>query len=204
MLTTILTKMQHLRQGQWLVLIGVLVMLASASSEFAGISLLKEYADRIFNTGLAIIIGGVSLMIISHKSKKGFSLDTLTNSMLEYNERQYTILDQHPRSFYETDSTGRVTYVNKAYVSLTGRAVSEIEGSNWALTVHPDDRRRVMSEWASSIENHRRFETEYVLVRHDGDERVVRNQASPMEIDGPPFGWIGLVEELEDDDHEAD
>lgn len=198
MLGTILTKMQNLNKGQWLVLIGIAVAVLSSSGDISGISILTEHIDRIYCLGLIIVLTGLIHIFTNAnllQSQQTTTCPSVLNRVKQCEERQRAILDHHPRSFYETDSNGDICFVNKAYVTLSGRAVSEIEGSNWAITVHPDDRHRVMNEWRNATKHNRRFETEYTLLANDGDEFPVRNVASPM--GRPPFGWVGIVEELE-------
>jgi PAS domain S-box-containing protein len=195
MLATILTKMQNLNKGQWLVLIGIAVSVLSSSGDISGISILDEHIDRIYCLGLIVVLTGLVYIFTTSNPTQTTNCPSVLQVVRECEERQKAILDHHPRSFYETNDSGDICFVNKAYVSLAGRAVSEIEGSNWAITVHPDDRQRVMGEWRNAIKHHRRFETEYTLLGNDGSEFLVRNVASPM--GKPPFGWVGIVEELE-------
>lgn len=198
MFTTILTKMHSLTKGQWLVIVGVAVVVLSSSEEVSGISILSQHIDRVFMLGYFLVLTGLFHVFMRNNQQDKVIRPDLERIVRECDERQKAILDHHPRSFYETDDTGDINFVNKAYVSLAGRAVSEIEGSNWAITVHPDDRPRVMNEWRNATTHRRRFESEYILLENDGEEIPVRNIASPM--GKPPFGWIGIVEELEYDE----
>lgn len=204
MIGTILSKMQNLNKGQWLVLIGIAVAVLSSSEDLSGVSIVSEYIDRIYCLGLVLVLTGLVHIFTNQKEQPQPQMNcpSVLDRVKECEERQRAILDHHPRSFYETDDTGDITFVNKAYVSITGRAVSEIEGSNWAVTVHPDDRQRVMTEWRNATRHKRRFESEYIMIDDDGEEFPVRNVASPM--GKPPFGWVGIVEELEEYDEDSD
>ena len=195
---SLLAESTKLRPAQWLILSGTLLAVATATDGVMGFLVLEAYTDRIFGISWLLILSGVALLFARYFAERKDN-DDLAKIVHECNARQYTILDHHPRSFYETDHDGRVTFVNKAYVTQTGRAVSELEGAGWAITIHPKDRDRVMTEWTHAQKAQRRFESGYILVSSTGRESHVYNSAAPMTISGPPFGWTGQVKEIEDE-----
>ena len=103
-------------------------------------------------------------------------------------------MDLHDRAIYETADDGDVVYVNKNYLNLADRVPCELKGTNWMVSIHPKDRDRVMRDWNNAIDGHRRFESDYTLLREDGDTHLVHNAASPLVIQGVPFGWLGVVD----------
>lgn len=209
MLNTLLGKMQSLKQGQWLVLLGVLVVFAASGVDLGIIPVVADaYTTHLFYLGDLLVVAGVALMTHRHFREHPDvphvvpETEDTVQMVQVLGIRHHTLLDHHPRSFYETDSAGALVFVNREYARITERAVSELKGNNWAVTVHPDDRNRVMQEWRNAIKYHRRFECEYTLVSSSGEEILVRNLAAPMSIGEQPFGWMGNVESIEYDEED--
>ena len=199
MLSTLLTKMSLLKQGQWLVLVGVIIVLAASGVSLGLIPALNaESNTHLYYLGDLLIIVGVGLMV--HRHSKEFP-EIHVHSPTELCEasqllaiKHATLLEHHPRAFYETTATGLVCSVNKAYSRLVKRAPMEIKGNNWYVTIHPSDRARVTKEWEDAIKKQRTFECEYLLQTSNGQSILVKNTASPMCLYADPFGYMGIIE----------
>lgn len=55
------------------------------------------------------------------------------------------------RPLFQADAAGNYTYVNHAYLSLTGRERTDVLGAGWINVVHPDDRNRVRQLWRQAV-----------------------------------------------------
>ena len=198
MLATLMAKIQSLKEGQWLVFMGLLVSLASAGVEFGIFTgLHHNYSDRLFYLGVTLTALGVVFIFNTNPLTPSAPIDVVTTDCFTsraIGERQRGLMDLHDRAIYETDADGDVVYVNKNYLNLADRVPCELKGTNWMVSIHPKDRDRVMRDWNNSIDGHRRFESDYTLLREDGDTHLVHNAASPLVIQGVPFGWLGVVD----------
>jgi PAS domain S-box-containing protein len=57
--------------------------------------------------------------------------------------------------YIEANKDGRLTYCNSQYTRWTGLTVEEARGYGWMAAIHPDDRSRVVDEWANSVKDER-------------------------------------------------
>ena len=93
---------------------------------------------------------------------------------------------------FEIDVGGRVTWVNRAYVEQYGLSLEDISGNKWLSQIHPDDRDRVVREWAHIVEDQRQGDVKY---------QASFRGAAYQEIDvvvypifghaGECLGWVG-------------
>jgi PAS domain S-box-containing protein len=98
-----------------------------------------------------------------------------------------------PAGIFRTDAQGQCTYVNAAWLRLTGLGDDEWQGELWASALHPDDRDRVASIWKQTVENHEECRMEFRWLRPDGSVIWVDTLARP-EYDqaGQVAGFIGV------------
>jgi PAS domain S-box-containing protein len=82
-------------------------------------------------------------------------------------------------------------FVNEPWLKFTGRTLAEELGEGWAAGVHPDDRDRCLTAYASSFDARRSFEMQYRLRRADGEYRWVLDKGTPLYRDGEFAGYIG-------------
>jgi PAS domain S-box-containing protein len=66
----------------------------------------------------------------------------------------------------------------------------------WLEQTHPEDRDRLLIERMTAMTEHRRFSAEYRLVREDGTERWVRDEAELEFRDGRPVLAHGLLTDV--------
>lgn len=84
--------------------------------------------------------------------------------------------------FWLTDWVGRrVIYVSPSYERVWGRSPDRVseDPADWLAVVHPDDRGRVEREW-DELAPQGRYDTEYRIVRSDGETRWIRDKAFPI------------------------
>jgi PAS domain S-box-containing protein len=195
MFVKLLSQSQKLAADRWLIIAGMLLSLAAANKEMIGVDASPALVAILFTTGLVIVCTGLILLVFRLRTDTRRAKQQV--SMLEeLNSRQYAVLEHHPYGVYESDADGALVYVNTKYVRMTGRAPSELKGSGWALTVSPDDRRRVLSDWQYATRGGRSVESKYNLVHTSGDQWPVSNHAAPMTVKGEVVGYIGTVKVL--------
>ena len=110
--------------------------------------------------------------------------------------RLAALIGSQPEPMFEACDQGEFLAVNRALEALTGFSREEMVGMGWVNTLHPDDRERVMVQWAHAIRDERAFLESCRLRTAAGRVILVRIAAYPMLdlIDRSVVGWHGLVD----------
>src|SRR5438132_13137298 len=90
-------------------------------------------------------------------------------ALLEEPSRRSELLNAFPTPVWCADASGECSFVNQAWEDYTGRALEAESGSRWIEAIHPDDRARVRREWDEALGLRRPLETQYRLLRADGE-----------------------------------
>ena len=90
-------------------------------------------------------------------------------ALRESEERFRNIADTCPVIIWYGGPDRQITFLNKQAVTFSGRGLEELLGSGWVEQVHPDDLVRLNSTLTSAMSEHRTFQTEFRLRRHDGN-----------------------------------
>lgn len=80
------------------------------------------------------------------------------------------------------------TWVNKPWLDFVGEPMESELGDGWTAHIHPDDRDGCLRTCTTSLDDHKKYSTEYRLRRHDGEYRWVLDQGAPQ------YGERGEVE----------
>lgn len=80
-------------------------------------------------------------------------------------EQRLLLLNTNPHGIWVSDDFGRCTWTNDTLrKAVNAKDFSDLTGENWINCVHPSDRRMVMEEWESAVENARDFNLQYRLI----------------------------------------
>ncbi len=117
---------------------------------------------------------------------------------LSESERRYRSLTLATTEIvWTTNAAGEVVDDMPYWREFTGQSVEEIKGWGWSNAVHPDDRERTKAVWSEAVRSQHLYETEYRLLRHDGEYRSVAVRGVPvMEKDGSISEWIGTCVDI--------
>ena len=118
------------------------------------------------------------------------------NALRESEERFRNIADTCPAIIWYGDTRGQIKFLNKQAGAFTGRDPEELLGIKWTEQVHPDDRELLFSTLSSAIADHKKFQVEFRLRRHDGEYRWMLDTAVPRLIGGAYIGHIGIVDDM--------
>lgn len=112
---------------------------------------------------------------------------------LRENEQLFRdVADTAPVLIWMVGTDKAATYVNRAWLEFTGRAVEAELGDGWADGVHPDDLERCLSTFVREFDARRNFRMEYRLRRHDGEYRwLLETGVSRYRSDGTFAGYAG-------------
>ena len=102
-----------------------------------------------------------------------------------------------PMMVWVADASGRVIFVNRKWLSFTGRRLRDELGDGWAASLHPDDLRPAWSLIAAPSAGQAPIVLECRLRHFDGAYRSIAGCALPIhEADGRFAGYVGSCSEV--------
>lgn len=101
----------------------------------------------------------------------------------------------HDTAMFITDNKGRCEWVNKAYLNMLGKNMSEVVGNNWASCIHQDDRASIETEWEHTANRSRNFDMTYRFINSYGNPIKVRCQAWGDE----KIGYFGILKRIDEE-----
>ena len=126
-------------------------------------------------------------------------LATVYDAQSRSDRRFRTLVAHSPTVVFETDTSGRCTYVNERWTQLTGKPPEQAMGFEWVATVHEDDRERVVRAWLAMTAH--REGTPSLECRYygaDGEVHWVIMNAVAMRADGEVVGYLGTILDITD------
>lgn len=104
-----------------------------------------------------------------------------------------------PVMIWMTDASGDCDFVNKAWLTFTGRAFEQEMGQGWTEGIHPEDQKGVVETFRANLIARLPFEIEYRRQRADGAYRWVVDFSVPrFTADGVFAGCIGSCVDIHD------
>ncbi|HEV7288846.1 PAS domain S-box protein [Sphingomonas sp.] len=119
---------------------------------------------------------------------------TVALAKLQESERRFQALaNLAPAGIFRTDAAGACTYVNAAWLRLSGLREDEWQGDGWVAALHRDDRARIAQKWSDAVNDHAPFREEFRWVHKDGTviwvDTIGRPEVDPQ---GEVIGFIGV------------
>ncbi|MBL8825740.1 MAG: PAS domain-containing protein [Planctomycetaceae bacterium] len=131
----------------------------------------------------------------------GVAIDTTAQSLAEQQLKQreeffHMLTSVSPTGLYQV--TGHaVDYANERAMEIAGLPPGDLSPEAWANVLHPDDRERVTQEWLDTIQQKRRFVSEYRFLRPDGQTLHVQGEAVPrLDAQGNVIGAVGTITDI--------
>ena len=119
--------------------------------------------------------------------------------MLEKVSNMYLrILEGFPAIIWRTDSSGKLTYLDKNWEIFSGASAGlvDFKGEDF---IHPEDVQQARKIYLESFNQQQPFESEYRVLRHDGEYRWLLNIGRPFyDIDQRFDGYIGMALDITD------
>ena len=125
-------------------------------------------------------------------SERTADLSNTVDRLRESEQRFRHMADAAPMMIWVSGLDKLCTFVNKTWLSFTGRTMDEAQGNGWSKTIHPEDLERWFSVYTSAFDALQDFQMEYRLRRADGEFRWVLDTGSPLFApSGALAGYIG-------------
>lgn len=134
-----------------------------------------------------------SFCIIQDVSDRKEIEDVLTNSVLLYR----SLASNAPIAIFNTDVTGRCTYVNEEWMNYSGMNFTESMGFGWQKAIHPDDRDSVLNEWQEAILTNSEFKSELRFQDKKGKITYLEVRATQLlDANNQVSGYIGIASDI--------
>jgi two-component system cell cycle sensor histidine kinase/response regulator CckA len=125
-------------------------------------------------------------------SERTADLSNTVGRLRESEQRFRNMADAAPMMIWVSGLDKLCTFVNKTWLSFTGRTMDEAQGNGWSKAIHPEDLDRCVSVYTSAFDALQDFQMEYRLRRADGEFRWVLDTGSPLFApSGALGGYIG-------------
>lgn len=118
-------------------------------------------------------------------------------ALRESEEQLRSFAQLAPVGICRTDVKGRALYVNERWCEITGRNAAETLGTNWGMTLHPDDRRKVFEAWTALTHGAEESSLEYRFRHPRGRVVWVTGAAISLRNEqGVITGFLGTVTDI--------
>jgi len=115
-----------------------------------------------------------------------------------------SVADSAPVMLWMASADAQCTFVNRQWLTFTGRTLEQELGSGWMDGIHPDDLSRVRERVVEAMQSNRPLTIEYRLRRADGQYRWVVDAVSPRsDSRGALIGFVGSTVDLTEHKEEA-
>jgi PAS domain S-box-containing protein len=185
--------------GAWIVLAGAVVTAVGAlhlklisPSIKAVRSFIKFFED------MKILIPTLQDMASEFKNNHGSSLrdvvDRIENSMIRNRDLGRMLLSSTQTAHFEADANGRCTWVNEAYMDMTGFRFDEFLGYGWYNSIEQEKRMMVGQEWSIAARDGKEFVARYRVYTGDGRlAPVICRAVFSKNEKGAVIGAVGTV-----------
>jgi PAS domain S-box-containing protein len=115
---------------------------------------------------------------------------------------QRAMMNRTKIGFFETDQSGRLVWVSKYYLELTGKQLGDVLVNGWGSCIAPEDRQEVLNEWNDCVKNDRDFDMEYHIINGVGKVVPIKGHAKRVKTsDGQTMAFSGSI--IEKDTEQA-
>jgi PAS domain S-box-containing protein len=119
-------------------------------------------------------------------------------SVLRDSEARYrSLVTASAQVVWTTDPQGAVTQQMPTWEAFTGHTFAQYQGGGWLNSLHPDDRAQTHAVWSRAVASRALYETEYRVLRRDGQYRHVLARGVPvLREDGSIREWVGTCTDI--------
>ncbi|MDP3762334.1 MAG: PAS domain-containing protein [Ramlibacter sp.] len=104
-----------------------------------------------------------------------------------------TLAEQAPEVVWNTDATGMLTFMNRAWYELVGGTPGDWLGHTGIAAIHPDDRAEVAANWLRCMQTLQTYTGVRRVRAKDGSYHTMSYKATPVLDDrGQVAFWVGI------------
>jgi two-component system CheB/CheR fusion protein len=120
-------------------------------------------------------------------------------ALQESEKRFHTMSDHAPVMIWMAGPDKQINFVNKTWLSFTGRTMEQESGEGWQEGIHREDMPLYEEVYQDAFEARKEFKVDYRLRRYDGEYRWIMNHGIPR-FSGDDFfiGFIGTCVDITD------
>ncbi|MFY2557169.1 PAS domain-containing sensor histidine kinase [Corallococcus terminator] len=135
---------------------------------------------------------GVGITVVETTDQKR------ANQAIRLNEQRYrSLVEATAHTVWTTDARGGISEPAPRWMAFTGQSLGAHLGLGWLDAIHPADRGRFLTEWASALETREPYRGELRLQFHDGTWRDVIVRGVPVfDEDGLVREWMSTAEDV--------
>jgi PAS domain S-box-containing protein len=119
---------------------------------------------------------------------------------LRQSEMKYRLLTEaSPHMVWTLLPDWTVDFLSPLASVFSGWTVEQVRARGWLELIHPNDRENMLATVTGPLERGEAHETEYRMLRHDGEYRRVVSRAVPVrDAQGTVVKWIGTTTDNHD------
>ncbi len=134
----------------------------------------------------------------AHRVSGVFSMKTDITELRRSEDRLRMVMDASPVGIFTRSPDGVLTFVNPAWLRITGRTEAQALKTTLGQLVHPEDQGRVRALWKIAMMKRDPLVSEHRYLRPDGSVIWVRAHISMLRRDGVIECGIGVIEDITD------
>lgn len=123
--------------------------------------------------------------------------DNQQKALAESEQRFRALADSLPQAVFETDSSGRFTYINKTALSMFAYTEDDaMQGVKVTDVIAEEDAERAVRNFGARLRGERTEQSEYLALRKDGSVFPCVVHSSPIEHNGAIVGLRGILVDI--------
>lgn len=122
---------------------------------------------------------------------------------LRASEQRYrSLVEATAQTVWTTNAHGEAMEAAPSWQAFTGQSLGAHLGLGWLDAIHPEDRKRFVTEWSAALKTHEPYRGDLRLACHDGSYRHVVVRGVPVFNDGGLVReWISTAEDITERQH---
>ena len=121
--------------------------------------------------------------------------EELRNSEQKYRD----LVDTTPAFVHTNLPNGDLDFVNRGWLEYLGLSKTDLLGSRWTSTIHPEDVEELAAKWRAALESGEGYVAEARVRRADGEYRWLLHREEPLRNEaGEIVKWYGSAIEIEE------
>ncbi len=123
-------------------------------------------------------------------------LETLSAAQAELQRSELRFRElarQAPAGLFETDTHGRLTFLNERCAQMLGRCLADLPDAPWPRLLPPDDAERISARWRRAAQSGHRFSEQFRYRHPNGSDLWIRAEAGVVREGSGSGGFIGTM-----------